>query len=59
MLFLNFEYSAEVVVELQSSRTCIISTAISRNILVIGLYVYDSFVVEDMRVVDPERVDAV
>ena len=59
MIFLNSEYSAEVVVELQSSRTCRIRTATSRNILMIGLYVYDSFVVEDMLVVDPELVDTV
>ena len=59
MLFLNFEYSAEVVVEFQSSRTCRIRTATSRNILLIGLWVCDSFVVEDMLVVDPELVDTV
>ena len=56
MLLLNFEYSTEVVVELHSGRTYRIRTATSRNILLIGLKVYDSFVVEAMLVADPELV---
>ena len=59
MLLLNFEYSAEVVVELQSSRICRIRMATSRNIFMIGLWGCDSVVVEDMLVVDPELVDTV